>query len=100
VSRRRIYFGASTGAGAALWAAAELGDDIRAVVSRRGRPDLAALRLADVRAPVQLIVGGRDDVVVELNRQAQSRMRARCELSTVPGATHPFEELLSFPWVV
>jgi dienelactone hydrolase len=59
------YSGASTGAGAALWAAAELGDDIRAVVSCGGRPDLAAPRLADVRAPVQLIVGGRDDVVVE-----------------------------------
>jgi putative phosphoribosyl transferase len=86
------YFGASTGAGAALWAAAELGDDIRAVVSRGGRPDLAAPRLADVRAPVLLIVGGRDDVVIELNRQAQSRMRARCELSIIPGATHLFEE--------
>jgi putative phosphoribosyl transferase len=86
------YFGASTGAGAALWAAAELGDDIRAVVSRGGRPDLAALRLADVRAPVLLIVGGRDEVVIELNRQAQSGMRTRCGLSIVPGATHLFEE--------
>ncbi len=86
------YFGASTGAGAALWAAAELGSDIRAVVSRGGRPDLAAVRLADVRAPVLLIVGGRDEVVIELNRQAQSGMRARCELSIVPGATHLFEE--------
>ena len=86
------YFGASTGAGAALWAAAELGDEVGAVVSRGGRPDLAAPRLADVRAPVLLIVGGRDDVVLELNRQAQSGMRARCELSIVPGATHLFEE--------
>jgi len=86
------YFGASTGAGAALWAAAELGDDIATVVSRGGRPDLAAPRLADVRSPVLLIVGGHDDVVLDLNRQAQSKMRAPCELSVVPGATHLFEE--------
>jgi len=86
------YFGASTGAGAALWAAAELGDGIRAVVSRGGRPDLAAARLADVRAPVLLIVGGHDEVVLELNRDAQSRLRGPSELSIVPGATHLFEE--------
>jgi len=86
------YFGASTGAGAALWAAAELGDEIRAVVSRGGRPDLAAPRLAAVRAPVLLIVGGYDDVVLELNRQARSMLRAPSELSIVPGATHLFEE--------
>jgi putative phosphoribosyl transferase len=86
------YFGASTGAGAALWAAAELGDQVSAVVSRGGRPDLAAPRLADVRAPVLLIVGGRDEVVLELNRDAQRELRARSELSVVPGATHLFEE--------
>ena len=86
------YFGASTGAGAALWAAAELGEEIRAVVSRGGRPDLAAPRLPDVRAPVLLIVGGHDEVVLELNRDAQRRLRAPSELSIVPGATHLFEE--------
>ncbi len=86
------YFGASTGAGAALWAAAELGDQVRAVVSRGGRPDLATERLADVRAPVLLIVGGRDEVVLELNRDAQRGLRAQSELSVVPGATHLFEE--------
>jgi putative phosphoribosyl transferase len=86
------YFGASTGAGAALWAAAELGDQVRTVVSRGGRPDLATARLADVRAPVLLIVGGRDDVVLELNRDAQRRLRVHSELSIVPGATHLFEE--------
>ncbi len=86
------YFGASTGAGAALWAAAELGEEIRAVVSRGGRPDLAAARLRDVRAPVLLIVGGHDEVVLELNRDAQRHLRAPSELSIVPGATHLFEE--------
>ncbi|MGZ4306964.1 MAG: dienelactone hydrolase family protein [Solirubrobacteraceae bacterium] len=86
------YFGASTGAGAALWAAAELGDGVRAVVSRGGRPDLAASRLADVRAPVLLIIGGHDRVVLGLNREAKDRLRARSELSIVPGATHLFEE--------
>jgi putative phosphoribosyl transferase len=86
------YFGASTGAAAALWAAAELGDEIAAVVSRGGRPDLAASRLVDVRAPVLLIVGGRDEIVLELNRQAQSRLSGPSKLSIVPGATHLFEE--------
>ena len=86
------YFGASTGAGAALWAAAKLGEEIRAVVSRGGRPDLAAKRLRDVRAPVLLIVGGHDEVVLELNRDAQRHLRAPSELSIVPGATHLFEE--------
>ncbi len=86
------YFGASTGAGAALWAAAELCDEIGAVVSRGGRPDLAAARLAAVRAPVLLIVGGRDDVVLRLNREAQSRLQAPSELSVVQEATHLFEE--------
>lgn len=86
------YFGASTGAGAALWAAAELGEEISAVVSRGGRPDLAAPRLADVRAPTLLIVGGHDEIVVELNRQARDQMTAPCEIAVVPGATHLFEE--------
>jgi len=86
------YFGASTGAAAALSAAAELGEDIGAVVSRGGRPDLAADRLAEVRAPVLLIVGGRDELVLELNREAQRRLKAPSELAIVPGATHLFEE--------
>jgi putative phosphoribosyl transferase len=86
------YFGASTGAGAALWAAAELGDEVAAVVSRGGRPDLAVARLPEVRAPTLLIVGGQDELVFELNRGARRRMRALCELAVVPGATHLFEE--------
>jgi putative phosphoribosyl transferase len=86
------YFGASTGAGAALWAAAEAGDRISAVVSRGGRPDLAAPRLADVRASVLLIVGSRDPVVVDLNRQALAQLRGEAQLAIVPGATHLFEE--------
>ncbi|MFJ4774963.1 phosphoribosyltransferase family protein [Streptomyces sp. NPDC088762] len=87
------YFGASTGAAAALWAAAEEDNRIGAIVSRGGRPDLAAQRLAGVRAPTLLIVGGRDRTVLELNRQAQQELR-RCEnrLEVVPGATHLFEE--------
>ena len=86
------YFGASTGAGAALWAAAELGEGIGAVVSRGGRPDLAATRLAEVRAPVLLIVGGHDEIVIELNREAHRLLRTKSELTIVPGATHLFEE--------
>ena len=86
------YFGASTGAGAALSAAAELGDEIGAVVSRGGRPDLAAAQLPEVRAPVLLIVGGHDEIVIELNREARSLLRAPSELAIVPGATHLFEE--------
>ncbi|MGA2930712.1 MAG: phosphoribosyltransferase, partial [Acidimicrobiales bacterium] len=82
----------STGAGAALWAAAEPGSSIAAVVSRGGRPDLAGPKLAQVRAPTLLIVGGRDEVVLELNRQAQSQMRCESRLVVVPGATHLFEE--------
>ena len=85
------YFGASTGAGAALWAAAELGERIAAVVSRGGRPDLAGGRLEAVTAPTLLIVGERDEVVLELNREAQRRLSARSELVVVPGATHLFE---------
>lgn len=87
------YFGASTGAGAALWAAAEPDTRVVAVVSRGGRPDLAAPRLADVRVPTLLVVGGADDVVLELNRQARSELvRCASELAVVPGATHLFEE--------
>jgi putative phosphoribosyl transferase len=86
------YFGASTGAAAALWAAGELGTDIAAVVSRGGRPDLAAERLAVVVAPTLLIVGGLDDVVLELNRQAQAQLRCEHRLEVVAGATHLFEE--------
>ena len=87
------YFGASTGAGAALWAAAEPGSSVAAVVSRGGRPDLARPRLGSVRAATLLIVGDRDDVVVELNREAQALM-TQCEsrLVLVHGATHLFEE--------
>jgi len=86
------YFGASTGAGAALCAAAELGQDIGAVVCRGGRPDLAARWLPEVRAPVLLIVGGDDQIVLELNREAQRLLKAPSELAVVPGATHLFEE--------
>lgn len=86
------YFGASTGAGAALWAASEQGRRISAVVSRGGRPDLAGARLRQVTAPTLLIVGGRDTEVLALNRQAQSRLRCPNELAVVPGATHLFEE--------
>lgn len=86
------YVGASTGAGAALWAAADLGTTVGAVVSRGGRPDLAGSRLAEVLAPTLLVVGGRDEVVLELNRGAQRRMRCPTMLEVVPGATHLFEE--------
>ena len=86
------YFGASTGAAAALWAAAEPGTDIAAVVSRGGRPDLAEPRLGEVRAPTLLIVGGRDEVVLGLNKHAQDQMRCERRLAIVPGASHLFEE--------
>jgi len=86
------YFGASTGAAAALWAAAEPGAGIAAVVSRGGRPDLARPRLAAVPAPTLLIVGGNDDVVLDLNRRAQAELRCENHLAVVPGATHLFEE--------
>ena len=86
------YFGASTGAGAALWAAGEPDADIAAVVSRGGRPDLATDRLGVVSAPTLLIVGGHDDVVLELNRQADAQLRCEHVLEVVPGATHLFEE--------
>jgi putative phosphoribosyl transferase len=86
------YFGASTGAGAALWAAADPSSRVGAVVSRGGRPDLAGSRLAAVRAPTLLIVGGRDDIVLGLNRDALHRLRCESHLAVVPGATHLFEE--------
>ncbi|MEV0970842.1 phosphoribosyltransferase family protein [Microtetraspora glauca] len=86
------YFGASTGAAAALWAAAEPGNDVAAIVSRGGRPDLAGPRLAKVRAPTLLIVGGHDDVVLDLNRSAQGQLRCENSLKIVPGGTHLFEE--------
>ncbi len=65
---------------------------VAAVMSRGGRPDLAGAALTRVRAPTRLIVGGRDDVVLELNRRAQAMMPCQCELTVVPGATHLFEE--------
>ncbi len=90
------YFGASTGAAAALVAAAapvaESGVDVGAVVSRGGRPDLAGAHLAAVRAPTLLIVGSRDTQVLALNRSAQARLRCESRLDVVPGATHLFEE--------
>jgi putative phosphoribosyl transferase len=86
------YFGASTGAAAALIAAAEEPDDVAAVVSRGGRPDLAGERLRRVTCPTLLIVGGADDLVLELNRQALVQMEAETALEVVPGATHLFEE--------
>jgi putative phosphoribosyl transferase len=86
------YFGASTGAAAALYAAAEPGSDVDAIVSRGGRPDLAGPRLASVRAPTLLIVGGQDDPVLALNQQAQAQLRCESQLAVVPGASHLFEE--------
>lgn len=86
------YFGASTGAASALRAAAELGSEIRAVVSRGGRPDLAAAALGRVVSPTLLIVGGSDPDVLELNRQAYARLASVKRLEVVPGATHLFEE--------
>jgi putative phosphoribosyl transferase len=86
------FFGASTGAGAALVAAARRPDAIGAVVSRGGRPDLAGSALSSVRAPTLLIVGGDDLPVIEMNRQALSALRAEKELEIIPGATHLFEE--------
>jgi len=86
------YFGASTGAGAALWAAATPDNTVRAVVSRGGRPDLAALRLADVRCPTLLIVGGADREVLRLNRAAAAHLHCPHQLAVVPAATHLFDE--------
>ena len=86
------YFGASTGAAAALVAAAELPDIVQAVVSRGGRPDLAGPALERVRAATLLIVGGDDTAVIPLNQQAFLQLRAEKQLAIVPGATHLFEE--------
>ena len=86
------YFGASTGAAAALVAAADRPDAVRAIVSRGGRPDLAQLVLARVRAPTLLIVGGNDVPVIDLNRLALHQLQVEKELAIVPGATHLFEE--------
>jgi putative phosphoribosyl transferase len=94
------YFGASTGAAAALVAAAEPGTEVAAVVSRGGRPDLAGRRLEHVHAPTLLIVGGRDDIVLALNQQAQALLAAPdTRLAVVPGATHLFEEPGALPAV-
>jgi putative phosphoribosyl transferase len=86
------YFGASTGAAAALWAAAQPDCPVAAVVSRGGRPDLAGPLLAAVTAPTLLVVGGLDETVLELNRKAQAELRCENQLVVVPGATHLFEE--------
>jgi dienelactone hydrolase len=94
LSNRPIgYFGASTGSAAALLAASELGAKVAAVVSRGGRPDLAGeAALAHVKAATLLIVGGHDDVVIELNRDAFAHLRGPKDLAIVPGASHLFEE--------
>jgi putative phosphoribosyl transferase len=86
------YFGASTGAAAALVAAAKLGESVGAVVSRGGRPDLAVDALPLVKSPTLLIVGGDDAQVIELNKEAFARLRCKKELKIIPGATHLFEE--------
>ena len=86
------HFGASTGAAAALVAAAELPELVRAVVSRGGRPDLAGPSLAAVEAPTLLIVGGADTAVIDLNRRAMAHLQCEKELQIIPGATHLFEE--------
>jgi dienelactone hydrolase len=93
ISHLRVgYFGSSTGGAAALVAAAERGDAIGAVVSRGGRPDLAANALARVVSPTLLIVGGEDDVVIELNEQAFSQIHCEKAMRIIPGATHLFSE--------
>jgi putative phosphoribosyl transferase len=86
------YFGSSTGGAAALVAAAELPRDAAAIVSRGGRPDLAGDTLPKVQAPTLLIVGGNDDIVIELNEMARDQMRCEVKLEIIPGATHLFEE--------
>jgi putative phosphoribosyl transferase len=86
------YFGSSTGGGAALVAAAEVGEEIGAVVSRGGRPDLAGDALPHVKSPTLLIVGELDYPVIRMNEEAYSQMRCERELKIVPGATHLFEE--------
>jgi putative phosphoribosyl transferase len=91
-SLRVGFFGASTGAAAARGAAAVLGADVFAVVSRGGRPDLTGPTLGEVRSPTLLIVGGRDATVLELNQRAYAVLRAEKQVAIVPGATHLFEE--------
>lgn len=86
------YFGASTGAAAALRSAALAGETIGAVVSRGGRPDLAMDVLSNVKSPTLLIIGGRDDLVIDLNRKAFDKLKAKREMVIVPGATHLFDE--------
>jgi pimeloyl-ACP methyl ester carboxylesterase len=86
------YFGASTGAGAALVAAAKEPQAVKAVVSRGGRPDLAGKSLLYVQAPTLLIVGGNDEAVLDMNRKALSKMHCLTRLEIVPKATHLFEE--------
>ena len=86
------YFGSSTGGAAALVGAAELPQDVGAVVSRGGRPDLAGDALPKVQAPTSLIVGGNDDIVIELNEMARDQMRCEVKLEIIPGATHLFDE--------
>lgn len=85
-------FGASTGGGGALVAAAKLRDRVRAVVSRGGRPDLAGDALSRVVSPTLLIIGALDDAVIEMNREAMSKMKCQVEMRIIPGATHLFEE--------
>lgn len=91
-SCRMGFFGASTGGAAALWAAAILGEDIGAVVSRGGRPDLAFEHLDEVTAPTLLIVGERDEAVLQLNRDAYEHLHCIRKMAIIPGATHLFEE--------
>jgi len=86
------YFGSSTGGAAALMAAVDAPHNVDAVVSRGGRPDLAGEALPKVKAPTLLIVGGNEDIVIELNEQARDKMRCEVKLETIPGATHLFEE--------
>jgi len=86
------YFGASTGAAAALIAATKLSDTVTAIVSRGGRPDLAGIYLSQVKAPTLLLVGGWDQEVIALNRQAQNQMTNQNKLTIIPNATHLFEE--------
>ncbi len=89
---KMMYFGASTGAASALRAAASLGNDISAVISRGGRPDLAMKELNKVTAPTLLIAGGRDDIVIQLNQKAYQKLQCDCELKIISGASHLFEE--------
>jgi len=86
------YFGSSTGGAAALVAAAEVPQDVGAIVSRGGRPDLAGDALPRVQAPTLLMAGGNDDVVIELNEMARDQMRCEVKLEIIPSATHLFEE--------